>query len=170
MKKLIINIIVLSVSFLTGCCPKFSPTSIIEIKNTSDTLVKIDNHETGKFLIGINPIKYSKTKFKIKLKGVISYPDMDLYTTNYDTLLRGIDNVELLICKLSPKTNILIPIKNCKKADCNGVFDVKFKRKANNYLVFKSSKTNTTGFNTKYYFKDFSKKYNSELFIKKNCK
>ena len=170
MKKLI-NFLSFCIVFVVFGCSKTNFPTVIELKKNENEKLEIVDHETGKFLVTINPISYIKSKKHMTIKGVIAYPGKDHYSKKFDTLIAGVDNVTISLGKISPDKKVLLIKKKIIITDCNGIFEISFKRSLKTYIIFEGIDINTTGLNTENYFKNFQNSYNSILIIKNpGCK
>lgn len=171
MRKLIKAFYIIICIILINSCSKSVYPDTVELRLAKENVYTIIDHETGRFLVSINPIAYKKSKNYITLKGIISYPGKDLYSQKYDTLIKGVDGITILLCKIDRYRKELTRKKTLVKADCNGFFEISLKRNSKIYLTFEGQGINTTGLNTYYYFRRFQNNYNSSLVIKAaNCK
>lgn len=166
MKNKLICLLIIATFLFFGCSKKHYPT-IVELKKQGDKFSVID-HQMGQFLFGINPLEYSKNEISVKLKAILSYPGKDRYSSTFDTLYSGVGIIEIYYGKV--RSGRINSLKKIGRTDCNGFFEVEFKREANCYLFFYNDGFNTTGFNSINYFESYDKAYKSSLLIMTNCK
>lgn len=128
MKKLV-NLFYIFISvFITTSCSRNLYPPVLEIDLVKDNRYHIKEHETGHFLVNINPIEYKKNKHYMTLKGIVSYSGKDIYSQRYDTLINGIEGVTIFLCKMDRYKKELTIKKTLLKADCHGIFKISFKR------------------------------------------
>lgn len=151
----------------TTKCQNFS---ILEVRKIGDSLFASKTHETGKFLFGINPIKYKKSKNRICLRGAVTYANDDLYSSKFDTLIKGINNVDIYYGILDSLNFLFKNVTLISRADCNGIFNIKMPMDKNGYLIFIADERTITAFNSKFYFLNFKKRYYSKLITISPCK
>jgi len=165
MIKNTIKILCVATCVFFSCTKRHFPTIIEMEKNENGFFIK--DHQMGQFLFGINPIEYSKNKTEIKLKGILSYPGKDKYSMAFDTLLSGVGIVEIYYGKI--KSGKVVSLIQIGKTDCNGKFEVVFKRSTNSYLFFYSSGFTATGFSSINYFESYEKEYKSNIVLVSKC-